>query len=917
MYKTTLKKLFAKMTACAISIMMLASPLATVGFADSVSAVSDEKFADVTDTYPFKEQIELLADIGVILGTDSGKFSPDESVTREQMALFLFRLMLGRSTAGELNSTAFTDISDGTYSGAISWANAAGYILGTSATTFNPRGGITLSDAFTMIVRALGYSGGSAALDKGYPWTYIEAASKLGLDRGLESVAYNKTLTRGETAALLFNALTAEYRIAVTNSFGGVSYRTTSIIESVFGYKLGEASLIATNTLALEQNSTVIKTGYVSLLLADGSTISVRFSDLGLDGTPENWLLRSFKLIYSVNEKTGAIDVLGASYSGKSEVLTSGELDGSGSYVILGGEKYRVVEKKSDLLGTNANELIVYAHNGSGTLTQLKTTAELGAKLGFFSLEMIYDDGEETASRAILKPYNFGRLEIKDGKFNLANGLKIDEMSGGLYNLTGAVSGDYVLYNYNGANKRLEIAEKLTVISGALVTRLTEKTAVIGGVEYTLGNTAAGISADSVRAQLSVGSTANIIIRGGVILGTIENETIRESAEYLVLLTAPVPVYTDGTLKYVASANVNGNITNIFVHIDDIGLPINKLYRYKVQNGIYSLHGFEESDFAINGDIKLNGTTDENITLKMNKNAFYTLDGRSFVTDDASIVIIKNGADFEVKRGSYSGDILLREGAWYTAILADEIGSVETLRVLFVTDGALESSAVTEHAVKILAKLGTELIDGKIVYDYRVYSFGERKIISMHSAHDSLEVGKNYLISESGSISNESPKNLKTGIVTGFTASTITIGGDTYALDSGFKAIAISGSSVKEIGVSALYLANVEATVENGKITHAILGGAAGIEAELAEEGLAIFGNDATKASLAGLEAGDVELVAITLGGAEIDLSSAALSIGENGRILINGVSIPEHDAAEKLLVTVRIYGIGFTANVK
>ena len=133
----------------------LAALLIAGNMAAGISAVD---YNDVKPENSFSEQIGILSDIGVIKGTGANEFSPDDKVTREQMALLLFRLMIGKDTAGTLNTTSFNDLYDETYSGAISWANASGYIIGTSASTFEPTGGITLQDAMTMLVRALGHS---------------------------------------------------------------------------------------------------------------------------------------------------------------------------------------------------------------------------------------------------------------------------------------------------------------------------------------------------------------------------------------------------------------------------------------------------------------------------------------------------------------------------------------------------------------------------------------------------------------------------------------------------------------------------------------------------------------------------------------------------------------------------------------
>ena len=270
-------------------------------------------FDDVNTDEHFAEQIEILTDIGIIKGTGETEFSPDDPVSREQMALFLFRLMIGNDNAGGINTTPFTDLYDDTYSGAISWANASGYILGTSATTFEPTEGIMLQDAMAMLVRALGHS--SVQMNNGYPWTYIDAAVKLGLDKGLEDLSYTKELTRSEVAAVIYNALTAQYLIPRTASNGMTFYESTTIIERVFGYDIDESVIVATNDFAIEGADTVTKDGYVTVRTEDG-LITVKFEELGLSGEADDHLGKSVKLVYKRDDKTKLVSVLGCSELG-------------------------------------------------------------------------------------------------------------------------------------------------------------------------------------------------------------------------------------------------------------------------------------------------------------------------------------------------------------------------------------------------------------------------------------------------------------------------------------------------------------------------------------------------------------------------------------------------------------------------
>ena len=592
----SLVKRFIKRTGALALALMLAAGM--------MLSASAKTFSDVPTTQSYAEQIGILSDMGVIVGTGvdangNAQFSPDQSVTREQMALLLFRFMLQRSSAGTVNSSPFKDLYDETYHGAISWANAAGYIIGTSATTYNPTGGITLRDCMTMIVRALGH--GSTAMDKGYPWTYIDSAIKLGLDNGLEDVSYTAELTRGQVAAMLYNALTADYLIPVT--IGGTQYvRSSTIIEEVYGYTISESVLTATNHYALT-GSTVIKNGYVAFTDGAGQTLIVSFAQTGLSGTPDQWLGHGVKLVYK--NYNGSITVLGAFDSGKSVAVDTATVGSNNSYVTIDGVNYNVVEKLSNSLSTNANELLVYVYDDDAVLTQVKTNAEFAALLGYNSIVLLTDNkNSDTADRAIVTSYKFGKLAITDGKINIAGNLTAAELTGGYVNNPGAVDGNYVLYYYNPALKALTIAEKLAPTDFAYVTELTSSYAVIGGVKYTFGCTAAGVDGSAIKAQLAAGKLVSVVAKNNAILAVIGTTAATVDSTYLVAVTSTVPVYLDGTVYYALTANIGGSSVSILNKRADI--TAGTVYRYvKDSNGIYTLIASGESGFTQNSDISV------------------------------------------------------------------------------------------------------------------------------------------------------------------------------------------------------------------------------------------------------------------------------------------------------------------------
>jgi len=237
---------FKRFLAMALTMLMVASSFAMVA---SVSA-----FDDVTD---YAEEIDTLYALGVIKGYDDKKFGPDDDVLRWQFALMLSKLMTGKTETdvwySTSNYTDFTDINVDQYYGSIAYAANNGVVMGTSATTFDPTANIMYQDALTMAARALGYTITAAE----YPYKAIDVAYKLGLDEGIEVTDYTETLTRGETAKLLANLLTAE-------NTDGESFAETS-----FNLKEKNVIIVATDDTqahdtSIEGSESLTRKGWVA-----------------------------------------------------------------------------------------------------------------------------------------------------------------------------------------------------------------------------------------------------------------------------------------------------------------------------------------------------------------------------------------------------------------------------------------------------------------------------------------------------------------------------------------------------------------------------------------------------------------------------------------------------------------------------
>lgn len=812
---------------------IISTLLAAAIVAGSASLTFAKSYNDVKEDDSHSAEISILSDLGVIVGTSENEFSPDANVTREQMATLLFRLMLGRDDAGRVNTTNFTDLYEPYYNGAISWAAAAGYIKGVSNDRFNPTGGITKQDAMTMLVRALGQSNDN--MNSGYPWSYINVAARLGLDKGLEDVAYTQVLTRAQTAQIIYNALVSDY-VVTKNQNGAIVNVTTTIIENVFGYTVAEAQLVATNDYAM-MGETVVKNGYVTMLANDGGKefmMTIPADSLHMDGEANENLGRSFKVIYRADG--GKYAVLSSVKTTDVETHESAAVNKNGT-VTIGDKVFTLVEKLSDELLTNNNELMLYNVKTDGKVELVTDPAELDKMLGFFKIELMNDDGN--INMGIIKTYSLGTFMIdKKGNVNLAGGKNEDDI-----NMTmpeGIKNGDVVLYRYNDSARELEISEVLEAVSGTVL-RISGNSAMIGEKTYNLGNERAGISADIVKQSLKLGQDVTVLVHDGAVITVVEGKSEIESGKYMISLTDAHLVYENGAFRYVMSAYVDGKTVNVYVNNGNA--KAGNVYRYTEKDGVVSLVSpvivdnnivsgagqFIQSD----DEIAFIVNNADNTKIEFKDNTSYVISAGNaagassneaeniqFVCDENTVIIVNDGGVMKQIVGKYASTIKINDGAAVVAVMKNEVGNVETLRYLYVSNGSLGNYAPSAETVRILAKNGMVFSDGKSYTEYTVYNFSNNSVKVMISRNDDLAVGSDYRIGNDGTVTSDAAEALNTGKVNGYTAGTITIDETTYSVGEDIEIVIISeDGKISGTNVAGVYDKTVEYVHVNGAVT--------------------------------------------------------------------------------------------------
>ena len=171
-------------------------------------------FTDVPAGAFYSDAVVWLKAEGITTGTSPTTYSPDDVVTRAQMAAFLHRLA---GEPGGSPASGFSDVPAGAfYSNAVAWLKAEGVTTGTSATTYSPNDVVTRGQMAAFLHRLAGEPGGSPA--SGFSdvpasafYAYgVRWLKDQGITTGTSATTYSPddVVTRAQMAAFLFRMAT-------------------------------------------------------------------------------------------------------------------------------------------------------------------------------------------------------------------------------------------------------------------------------------------------------------------------------------------------------------------------------------------------------------------------------------------------------------------------------------------------------------------------------------------------------------------------------------------------------------------------------------------------------------------------------------------------------------------------------------
>ncbi|MCI8631751.1 MAG: S-layer homology domain-containing protein [Firmicutes bacterium] len=175
-----------------------------------------------------EEAIQVVNDLGIITGYDDGTFKGANNVTRAEFAAMITRaLAIPESALAGYSTSTFKDTAG--YGWAVpylAFCQSKGIMIGDGNGNAMPGRTVTVNEAMTMVLRAIGYTNNSALLVGSWPANYVSLGQTLGL---YDDVAAATTINRESAAQVVYNVLTVALVQVATDG------KTDKVVAEKFG----------------------------------------------------------------------------------------------------------------------------------------------------------------------------------------------------------------------------------------------------------------------------------------------------------------------------------------------------------------------------------------------------------------------------------------------------------------------------------------------------------------------------------------------------------------------------------------------------------------------------------------------------------------------------------------------------------
>ena len=499
------------------------------------------------------EAIEVLQAVKVMQGDDKGNFDPDRSVSRNEMAIVMAKL-LNLDYNYYKDTCPFWDVPD--YAKPyVAACYANGIVSGYNATTFGGADTVTAVQAASMMMRALGYFQYQSDYEDNFVLSTVKQASKIRLFDGINA-NQDSPLTRDQVARLALNALESGMVDPDDDTLSVTLPDGSQISKGKVNYVYRSSTQKFANTINTTETNASTLTGVNGSVVELGEQLYN--GDLKRTATTDDFGAPSVRWTYK-NSEVG-------NYADEADYVFEGTVKSSAMYDAVGktvAEDYTWTVKMDGATEANAKKYIA-----SDMKFFTRKDVEDNDKddldgTGRGTTTYVYlNDSKDTATVCIVNTYAAEITKVSGETITLDD---MDE-SGLEFDINGYAEEDVVLYNKSvtssGAWTVETILGKAELVEGEADTIRDKDRVVIGDTTYRYSsryNEAEGgkLGVDSVDENVAfyIDKQGNIILLADAVesndyayvysVGNA-NSKYGDDAEYGAKL-----ILTDGSVKNV------------------------------------------------------------------------------------------------------------------------------------------------------------------------------------------------------------------------------------------------------------------------------------------------------------------------------------------------------------------------------
>lgn len=428
-----------------------------------------------------EEAITVNFNLKIIDGMGDGTFAPDQQVTRAQFAAMITRaLAIPESALAGYKTSTFKDTTG--YGWAVpylAFCQSKGILVGDGAGNVMPGRTVSVNEAVTMVMRAVGYTNNSAALVGVWPANYVSLAQNSNL---YKNVATAVGVTRANAAQIIYNALTVD---KVEVSADG----TTKVLSDRSNTDRGKWKIV--NMLTTGLNATE-DTGYI--VIGNEDTLINLTPYIGKKVTVYKEQDKPNRILAIASEDSTAIsgefaDDVTVSSAGalSSTPKFEGDDDVDYTFASRAGDNIQFVIKNGEI---EAIQAAGYPITSADSIT---LNADVSGKTikEVYTLTFWKEDGAKKVSKSDLNQLTEERLlgydfaTLKDGS--------IDKTSFQLVGVSSLdkIAADNVVYVYTkgGDGKEINKVEVGTTVVTGEVTKIKGSKYTVDGKEYKFAET--------------------------------------------------------------------------------------------------------------------------------------------------------------------------------------------------------------------------------------------------------------------------------------------------------------------------------------------------------------------------------------------------------------------------------------------